>query len=608
MTDLLKKQPIKIRTFAADLEAVRQKREEVKAPAVPTAPILPEEPEEELGKIRIKTTKHPAPIIKSTPIKKLPEVAIVEPTAIKNAGLSNVKKIPSFHELQKQVKAIQDTTAHTNEKTAHPIPKFTHKESPTETPTEPHRPNIGYDSTIITDTKSDDFNVFTSVIASIKSWFEKKKVEHKKKKMPLYSVPNTDRRKGVIQKATTKTATVFSTDNNSIKEQIKKRNQKEVEEKNNQPETTWSPFTDSVFSLLEAPDPAENIRIDYKKFSQPTQPPIAKTPEVTIAPLATEIIEDVSEPVVERAVVETVPEVVVEQTPIESALESEPELADDVFSEERWASSHDDETINNEDAVNHEFAVVNNPTYSSIDTNDIALGNEELPERKSFFSKIDPNTSIIILLVIIASLIVIIITARIIMSNKLSNQEQPVAVVTSDIEPIIKQATPVSITLDTNSIKNYANLINTTIEGGPAGIIELATLSPNGTEISGSYIFDLLSFRTIPNLRHSLTATRFVSINHGAPAILLQFVDPDTVTGAILQWETTIIIDTNSFYKIPYEVKPAFTDSVVNGINVRVLSHQEKVVLVYGLINDHTAIITNNVEDFTQISKQELTK
>lgn len=589
MSDLPKNQPIKIRTFAADLDAVRNLREQAKVTETPVpTPVIPEpepEPAEKLGEIRIKNVKNTTPTIKAKPSKKIPEVAIVEPTAIKNTGLSGVTKIPSFHELQKQIHTIQNDVPNKTE-SPKAITKFKKLEHNNQ---ESHRQNIGYDATIITDTKTDDFNLFSSIITSVKGWFNKIQAERKKRKMPLYSVPSTDRRKGVIQRATTKTATTIATDNRSIKEQIKRRKQIETEVKKHTPETTWSPFTDSVFSLLEAPDQTENVVVEYKKISQPTP---ASTPEQIIENTTTEI----------GSIKEILPEEVIEVTE-EPTISTEDEQVDDVFSEERWASSYEDEQIAPE--INRKvFATLNTPVLNNNIDSDL----NESPGRTSLFSKIDPNTSIVLLLIIIASLIVIIIVGRIIINSKLNNIEEVSTAQTFDINPILTEATPVFAVLTTDTVKDYPSLIKSTIKTAPAGIIELITVSPTGSEMSGAYTFDLLNFRTIPNLRHSLTAARFISINHGAPALLLQFVDPDTVTGALLQWETTIIIDTHSLYQTSYEIKPIFTDSVVNGINIRILSHDSKVVLVYGLINDNTALVTNNIDDFDQISKLEMSK
>ena len=60
-------------------------------------------------------------------------------------------------------------------------------------------------ATIITDTKHEKFKLIPAIIKSISDWYLAKKQDYKAKKIPKYTVPDTTRRKGIIQKATSKT-------------------------------------------------------------------------------------------------------------------------------------------------------------------------------------------------------------------------------------------------------------------------------------------------------------------------------------------------------------------------------------------------------------------
>lgn len=82
-------------------------------------------------------------------------------------------------------------------------------------------------ATIITDTKKDRFKLFPAISASIKGWFSNKKAEKAAKKAPKYTVPETTRRQGVIQRATSVTAKSTTADHDSIQERIRRREEEE---------------------------------------------------------------------------------------------------------------------------------------------------------------------------------------------------------------------------------------------------------------------------------------------------------------------------------------------------------------------------------------------
>lgn len=92
-------------------------------------------------------------------------------------------------------------------------------------------------ATIITDTKKDRFKLFPAISASIKGWFSDKKAEKAAKRAPKYTVPETTRRQGVIQRATSVTAKSATADHDSIQERIRRR---EEEEKALEQKTTSS--------------------------------------------------------------------------------------------------------------------------------------------------------------------------------------------------------------------------------------------------------------------------------------------------------------------------------------------------------------------------------
>jgi len=101
---------------------------------------------------------------------------------------------------------------------------------------------------IIRDTKKNRFNLFTAIGASLNKWVQNFKQRQIEKRKPKYSVPDSTHRKGVIQRATSKTGKVTSFDTQSIQERVRER---EAKIKPRIPETVWTPNTEPGFALIE---------------------------------------------------------------------------------------------------------------------------------------------------------------------------------------------------------------------------------------------------------------------------------------------------------------------------------------------------------------------
>lgn len=74
---------------------------------------------------------------------------------------------------------------------------------------------------IITDTKHKRFKLSTAIADSIQGWWADKKQTAKQRKIPKYTVPVAERRKGVIQKATAKTGRASTADHSAVLSRIK---------------------------------------------------------------------------------------------------------------------------------------------------------------------------------------------------------------------------------------------------------------------------------------------------------------------------------------------------------------------------------------------------
>jgi hypothetical protein len=113
-------------------------------------------------------------------------------------------------------------------------------------------------ATVIRDTKHKRFRFFPAVGNAISKWFGSK-TKKRPPKPATYSVPATTRRKGVIEKATSRSGSLVTARDADLTSRIKARTTKVVtppvqSPEPDEPEVFWSPQTEPGYSLLDAPD------------------------------------------------------------------------------------------------------------------------------------------------------------------------------------------------------------------------------------------------------------------------------------------------------------------------------------------------------------------
>lgn len=571
MSDEPKKIVSKFRTFAGDLEAQRKLRELAKPPK----PAVSEHKHPTPLKKKEEKIVEPAPEPKKEKeVKKEPKIVVPskketpskEKEEKKDAPVVHTK-IPAFHELQKKSAKQKDDGS-----------------NDTET-----KRNIGYDSTVITDTKERDFKFIPSVITSIRSWFKKIVSLSKQKSTPKYSVPEADRRKGVIQRATSKTGTIFTADNETLKKQIRLR-RSSLGPEDIETEANWSPYTEPGFNLLEAPesehDSTKNVIVEFKKKAKPTtdKKPIQivePTNKTNVVPDVDLIEEEEKEAITPEPVKDIRPEIAPEETSDTSFIEvttETPEITDvqtevrsEPLAEERLSRS-------NRPRLRTRFGV--------IDTS-------------------DTNTLTVLIVVAVVTLIILIFAGRLLIQN-LSDDTETI-ITQAVIEPVLQDSQLVSIVLTPDSKQQIPQLILTAITSAPDGIVELPILLPNEHEVPASLLFNELQFKSLPSLRESITTTRFVTLNQSDPILLIRFADTDTVRGGFLNWEENMATDMRPIYGIPTEAGKIFVDETINGIDVRSLKVNDETVLIYGFIDENTLLVAKNPTDLTNVAELKLT-
>jgi hypothetical protein len=586
MTDNSTRRPIRLRTFAADLESKRGGSE----PSAST-PIVPHEGRSTSAKTVVSDTAHKNP-------KKEPRV-ISEPNIVVSKTEPRrsdhtpslpdspdlppkATKIPAFHELKKSINTIQENIVSESE---HPKKHSDKTDKKAKRDHVSQRPNIGYDATVITDTKSARFKLLPSIIDSIQRWFKQLARNRSRKKTPTYTVPETERRKGVIQRATTKTGTIFSADSETLREQIRQRRLEEAAKRTSaeNAETVWTPFTETGFPLLEAPDEApannvQNVTVEYKRKPQFIEPSIKPEPPRPYVPPAAAI------------------------PPTKQQVEPIRKTSDELAAESRWSAIEEvpPEPIPQERVA----AITDNEAPQRLTVESEAEMPEDLPVtvypvrriRRRKFSFTDTNTlTLTILACLLAVAAIAFATYSIFIKETADVQQRSLP------EQVLKQAKFVPVTPAASDIAIFSEFVGSTIASSSAGLVEYAIITPSGEEIAAEYLFSILGFQTMPSLRQSLSSLRFASINNSEPLLILNFTDVDTVRGGLLAWEDTMASDLTGLFGIETQATPLFTDETIAGVDVRIFKDNGETIVVYGFLNENTAFIAGNFADFAQL-------
>ncbi|MCA9358580.1 hypothetical protein KC926_00035 [Candidatus Kaiserbacteria bacterium] len=575
MSEESKKNPSHIRTFAKDLDAERSKRKGASEPETKDEPVVKTETEPKVEE-EVKSLQSEASSILKTPIPKPPSPSTDDDKAPVRKEAE--RKIPAFHELQHRVDSLQKNhpvTKHEDIK-AENKSKTVKLEEEDQTdniePKEKEAPAFVHGGTIITDTKNEKFQLFPSVVNSIKKWFANYLSERKRKAAPKYVIPETNRRKGVIQKATSKTGTIFTADNETLKEKIRKRQQSIANAKTiDEPETSWSPFTETGYDLLEAPDEPinqiSNVVVEYK--SKPKPEPVTPAEDKVVIP-APEAPQMEVKPIVEKAVDKT--PVIVEPTSV-----SQP-VATPIIETETPRT----ETV-------------------AIRRRPLASGFENL---RNFISQLDTNTLTVVLLIVFTGVALVVIIISLI-TNYFSPKEEITEITPTTYEQMLSGSDLIEISISNLERGEVATAINQTLSDSSSNLTEVIILS-NGTELAATDIFATMNLQAIPNLPQSVTSIRFAALRDYSNTIVLKYVDEYTVRGSLLKWEKSMANDLKNIFPSIGEGNTTFKDGTIGGTDVRILQDSADTYIVYGMTDSHI-IITTDRETFAKVLKIEFT-
>ena len=613
-----------MRTFADDLKAVREKRgdvdpsqadsENATKTAEPTPIYSAPKPIKAVPHTR-ETTVTKEAVVKNqeekknsqvpTPKKDTGRLPVPTPPKKKRSAVptptakEDTVAIPTFHKLQKEVDSIdvlkepESTATNSTES----------KEKPTSKRTEPEI-NIGYDSAIIRDTKHNRFRFFPEVFSSLKDWF-KKLTKPKKKQIPKYAVTETSRRKGVIQTATTKTGSIFTADNSTLREQIRRRNraQKEADadKETDEPETTWSPYTEPGFALLTetAPqqDSTQNPQVTFRQRSQPTPAsqtaiPENHTPKTTSAPAPDA-----------KPAPKPVPAVSQSKPPTEEPVYTEPPVSNTPPVQSVSQSSPEQPTKAPAPTKSEESSVPTEVETSTPNTNTESVTSPE----KNILSRFginfqETNTLTILVLLIIILIAVGVFTVFNLLHILTTNEPETEVTQAAVTESLIATAQLNRILVQNNDAAEVITTLQAVATEKSPGVHEFVLVNNSGEKLTPDQVLTTVGIQIPAILQQALTEVRFISINNSLPTLVLSFTDKSSARGGFLQWENTLASEVAPLFKLENPNTGSFIDRMIANTDARVRVINSESTIAYALVGEHIAIVTSDIQILNHIN------
>lgn len=434
-------------------------------------------------------------------------------------------------------------------------------------------------ATIITDTKRGEFKLIPAIIDSIRGWFKTKQQSYQAKKIPKYTVPDTTRRKGIIQKATSKSGKFAAADFSSIQERILERKAAaaKVKEDIDEPETIWTANTEPGFPLLtEATVPQEisNVQLVARKsFRAVPEEIVITAPTPVISPeleIETESEPDDgrwSAPVQETKPTPTLPAVAVVDEPAPIPVE-----------------------------VTEEVAI--EPVTESEPETAPPSPQAEIKRGKFSLLKVNTNTLTVFVsgVVVLFALLSATVYFAFYKDSTLDSSESlpETLLVDTEVNPLLLYTISADTLIEAfNSMRN---------ERGTTQGVYMYTSTIGSTEtVDPSQILSALELTLAADFAQTVSAVRVGYINQ-APYLVLQIKNETAAQGGLLMWEDTMYSELTPLLSLAPEATDTFLDATISGTDVRVLKNINGAErLLYGMVSD-TIVITTNSASYAQLT------
>ena len=563
------KPKMSIRTFAMDLE-----EERAKSSGQVTAPKKTEEIGEEVKTIKTETEKRipPAPKIDRSKLKPREEevkVDIPQTPIPKNKPAFTSPKIatpiPKANEIKKETVTPPVPTIRSPKPTK--IPAFHELNKKTkESPAISEQKNKEESKITVTENTSQKKNGgFFSVLKKLFTFSKKQR------NTPTYTVPDTNRRKGVIQKATSKSGAIFTADSEELKERIRHRQAREKIDDDT--ETSWSPYTETGFNLLEAPEITSptNVTVEFKNRSIPDL--VNQTYE---EPDASEIEpEEATVPLTDYYE----PEIDVEES-------IEVETTDTNIPDNETGEAYDEEVVENELVKE--------------------IGEQEITEKKvetgivGRFLNLNTNSQALSLLSFFVLSAVIFFTVNIVIDLFKTPVSMP-----EETLVIIPTAEQIYLEINDANINQFVSELSEKVTNEPDKFAEITIINQDKKELSPEIILENSPLNPPTNLVREINSIRFIASNDARPSIIMSIANKETVLGNILRWEDKLVDELDVIYSFDKRefINGEYIDESVNGRDMRIYHTGETHIFVYGFIDDNTLLIAQNRETFEKIAR-----
>lgn len=534
-----------LRTFAQDFNAHKPDSEPaapVPAPKQKQAPAhspVPENHSEEKKPQKAKTT----PRIVVSPKKKKDKIDQSGPqhsaTSIEKERLKK-----SFDKKSAKAKPVQKITV-----TAKPTPR--------------KKINTGAPANVITATKKAPGAVNRdSFLKGVQKWFSRLFKHRTKTQVPTYQVNTATRRKGVIQKAATKSGAIFTSDTADLRRSISQRQPDKSDDIN----IIWTPYTDMGSRLLEAAD--EEQPIDAK--STPSRRPSESDPRsATPHPTETNTVRGT-----ERMGLAEIPEPSQKPGPLE---ESEPitELPKEPVQPTSAAARLPEKKTSPFTALRELFQ----GNTEAVSTDALALG----------------------IAASIAGVALVVLLAQSMLN--LVKPDQTI-VTPTEPDPILSSLSVQTYVLNADDIESMQQALADAATIVTSTEAEVQFVDETRTPIAPAQLSTFMNLQLNPNLRENIDQMHVVVIDSVQTGLVFEVTDTFTALGGMLEWESRMRENLDPLLGLIDRPVAAlsFTDATANSRDLRVLSDGVDEVLVYGFVDENTILIVPSTESFTRLA------
>lgn len=556
------------------------------------------------------TKKDPLP----TPSVSAPKITVTAskkaepaPPPKKPAAVTPSVTPPAFHELKE----------HAHKKIEHIIAKETAVPAKTVTVRDKKSAprSFAAEATVITSAKKSDFNFFEAVSKSFKEWLQG---FGKNDTTPKYTVSTVDRRKGLIQKATTSTGALFTSDTISIKEEITRKREDQTEKEPHDIHLSWSPKTEPVFTLLEEPHKRlalpekKPVTVHYKKKSIPppqiiepviassipkrafTPPTDAKVPQWESDSITTPdspYAPSVYTPPAPTAPVMTPPPVFkVPERIIPSVPQPPPVVHVRAPQAPAITTVTPPATVPlpaPQAPLSFTKPGTSIPTKPNPKTSYLRRGLREL-------FRFDTTVATVVAVGSIISFVMVFLIVKTLVGMIMPTSTP--SIIVSEAMPLTPAGEVIDVAISAPTKEALVSALQSQQRPADA-VVEFRIVEADGTPLSASTFWQLLEFNSDSSLARALTEVR-IGYTDGNYMLVFTATDTTTVFGALLTWEQLMGEEVLPLFKEDPTSVTSVTDETAANSDVRVIKNGSEVVLVYGFINKNTVVITESLEAY----------